>query len=512
MTLDRLADRTDLLHGFDAVRRDLEVRRELDGADAFTARALEMLTSPRAREAFDVNREPAALREKYGGIAGVGAVPPGPAARRGGRARGHAVRRLGQRRPGEFLEQPQQLGHPRRQLPSHSQAGAAAWTGRCTPSSPTCRPRPRQGRGRGRLRRDGPFAARRHSPTQAATPPHRPRPLGHGLRLDRGRRIANRPGRRRDRPLRRKAKGSGATPRRTCSPRCIRCWASIRPRPSPTTPAGRNTSSTTASRLRSCCSQRIRGSLMLTIFGPRDSGRMCDGVSRRDFLRVGALGLGGLTLADLLRLKAQGAVRPESAAQVRHHGLPARRPQPHRHVRSQTERPGGVPRRVQADPHQRARHGRLRVDAAAREDRRQVRHPPRPQDAGQPRPDRAADRHPGRRLRADRPRPPAGLRLRGQQAPRRRRPHPALRQRLRPPAAVGLRRPRGAGLPRRRLPALRRPGAGHEGSDAGPGGDAATAWKIANRWFTPSTPCGATSTTPGKRWPAWTATRPAPWR
>ena len=53
---------------------------------------------------------------------------------------------------------------------------------------------------------------------------------------------------------------------------------------------------------------------MFTIYGPRDSGRMCDGVSRRDFLRVGALGLGGLTLADLLRFKALGAVRPESAA------------------------------------------------------------------------------------------------------------------------------------------------------------------------------------------------------
>jgi hypothetical protein len=70
VTFDRVADRTDLMHGFDAVRRDLEVRRELDGADAFTNRALEVLTSPKAREAFDVNREPAALREKYGGIPG----------------------------------------------------------------------------------------------------------------------------------------------------------------------------------------------------------------------------------------------------------------------------------------------------------------------------------------------------------------------------------------------------------------------------------------------------------
>ncbi len=50
--------------------------------------------------------------------------------------------------------------------------------------------------------------------------------------------------------------------------------------------------------------------LMLNLFGP--SQRLCDGVTRRDFLRVGALGVGGLTLADLLRLKAQGAVAPQS--------------------------------------------------------------------------------------------------------------------------------------------------------------------------------------------------------
>jgi hypothetical protein len=52
---------------------------------------------------------------------------------------------------------------------------------------------------------------------------------------------------------------------------------------------------------------------MLTLPGPRTPGRMCDGVSRRDVLRIGALGLGGLTLADLLRLKATGAVRSESS-------------------------------------------------------------------------------------------------------------------------------------------------------------------------------------------------------
>jgi hypothetical protein len=49
---------------------------------------------------------------------------------------------------------------------------------------------------------------------------------------------------------------------------------------------------------------------MLTWFRSPTRGRTCDGVSRRDFLRLGALGVGGLTLADLLRLKAEGAVRP----------------------------------------------------------------------------------------------------------------------------------------------------------------------------------------------------------
>ncbi len=38
---------------------------------------------------------------------------------------------------------------------------------------------------------------------------------------------------------------------------------------------------------------------------------MCDGHSRRSFLRIGGLGLAGLSVADLLRLDAQGEVRAE---------------------------------------------------------------------------------------------------------------------------------------------------------------------------------------------------------
>jgi hypothetical protein len=52
---------------------------------------------------------------------------------------------------------------------------------------------------------------------------------------------------------------------------------------------------------------------MLTLLGPQTPGHTCDGVSRRDFLRIGALGVGGLTLADLLRLQAQSA-SPSAAA------------------------------------------------------------------------------------------------------------------------------------------------------------------------------------------------------
>src|SRR5688572_20063448 len=42
---------------------------------------------------------------------------------------------------------------------------------------------------------------------------------------------------------------------------------------------------------------------MLTFFGSKQ--RYCDGISRRNFLKVGALATGGLTLADLFRMEAQ---------------------------------------------------------------------------------------------------------------------------------------------------------------------------------------------------------------
>lgn len=45
---------------------------------------------------------------------------------------------------------------------------------------------------------------------------------------------------------------------------------------------------------------------MLTFFGKRQS--FCDGVSRRNFLKLGALATGGLTLADLFRAEARAGI------------------------------------------------------------------------------------------------------------------------------------------------------------------------------------------------------------
>src|SRR5215204_962636 len=59
---------------------------------------------------------------------------------------------------------------------------------------------------------------------------------------------------------------------------------------------------------------------MLTIWGSKQG--FCDGLSRRNFLKIGAFGA-GLSLADMLRLQAQGAIpagpassRPKSAIMI----------------------------------------------------------------------------------------------------------------------------------------------------------------------------------------------------
>jgi hypothetical protein len=65
-TENRLADRSSLLAGLDKLRRDVDQSGAIDALDKFGKQAAELLTSPQAREAFDLSRETDALKERYG--------------------------------------------------------------------------------------------------------------------------------------------------------------------------------------------------------------------------------------------------------------------------------------------------------------------------------------------------------------------------------------------------------------------------------------------------------------
>ena len=53
---------------------------------------------------------------------------------------------------------------------------------------------------------------------------------------------------------------------------------------------------------------------MLTLLGPR--GQFCDGVSRRSFLKIGGLALGGLSLPALLRAEQKAGLRRSHKAVI----------------------------------------------------------------------------------------------------------------------------------------------------------------------------------------------------
>jgi hypothetical protein len=66
-TLAELENRVKLMQGFDRGLKALDHRTPLgDGLDAFHNKALDILRSPRTKKAFDLGKEPAALREAYG--------------------------------------------------------------------------------------------------------------------------------------------------------------------------------------------------------------------------------------------------------------------------------------------------------------------------------------------------------------------------------------------------------------------------------------------------------------
>ncbi len=52
---------------------------------------------------------------------------------------------------------------------------------------------------------------------------------------------------------------------------------------------------------------------MLTIFGKPDGKRFCDGLSRRSFLQIGGLAMGGMALPQILRAETAGGTSPGGA-------------------------------------------------------------------------------------------------------------------------------------------------------------------------------------------------------
>lgn len=63
--LARLEDRRALLGGFSKMQRKLDRQHAMAGLDRFQQQALEMITAPEVRQAFDIKAEPSATFERY---------------------------------------------------------------------------------------------------------------------------------------------------------------------------------------------------------------------------------------------------------------------------------------------------------------------------------------------------------------------------------------------------------------------------------------------------------------
>jgi hypothetical protein len=66
LTVERLGERRQLLGCFDQVRRDVDASGQMNALDRFNQKAWDILTSRAARDAFDLDREPHSVRERYG--------------------------------------------------------------------------------------------------------------------------------------------------------------------------------------------------------------------------------------------------------------------------------------------------------------------------------------------------------------------------------------------------------------------------------------------------------------
>jgi hypothetical protein len=66
VSLERLGDRKSLVRAFDNFNRTADATGMMHGMDAFQQQAFGVLTSSKLAEALDVNREPQAVRDRYG--------------------------------------------------------------------------------------------------------------------------------------------------------------------------------------------------------------------------------------------------------------------------------------------------------------------------------------------------------------------------------------------------------------------------------------------------------------
>jgi hypothetical protein len=66
LTLERLGQRRDLVRDLDRVRAELDSSGQMLAMDRFHEQAWSILSSPAARDAFDLDREPQPIRQRYG--------------------------------------------------------------------------------------------------------------------------------------------------------------------------------------------------------------------------------------------------------------------------------------------------------------------------------------------------------------------------------------------------------------------------------------------------------------
>jgi hypothetical protein len=66
LTLERMGDRRELLTNFDRLQDEVDRSGQMGAMNRFRQQAWNILSSPKAREAFDLDKEPQSLRERYG--------------------------------------------------------------------------------------------------------------------------------------------------------------------------------------------------------------------------------------------------------------------------------------------------------------------------------------------------------------------------------------------------------------------------------------------------------------